>query len=249
MAMPRAGDDVSMKVDTPRAPQRGRPRRLELEQVLKAALAVGLQQLTMSAVAERLGVAKAVLYGYVANREELVRLAAAFASRHHDFPSDEGQPWSTWVLEYARALFETMTMEGELLETWLNGGQSPFVEVDAGELWLSVLTRRGFSGDEALQLRRAVSHIVIGAAAAAKRDRNLRAEGRPRAAGVKKALLSRTPEEAPLLRQFLNVFSREVNEHNWEYGLFILLKGVTVARDALALENGDSRHPFEALAF
>lgn len=234
-----------MKASASPTPRRGRPRRLELDQVLEAALAVGLQQLTMATVADRLGVAKAVLYGYVANREELVRLAAAFAARHHDFPEDHGQSWTIWTLEYARALFETMTMEGELLETWLNGGQSPVVEVDAAEMWLAAMTKRGFSGEEALQLRRAVSHVVIGAAASAKRDRRLRTEGRPRGVSMERALLSRTPEETPLLRQFLHVFAREVTEHSWEYGLYILLKGVTVARQALIVEDGDPKLPFD----
>ena len=236
-----------MKADVPRPSPRGRPRRLELEQVLEAALAVGLQQLTKAAVAERLGVGKAVLYGYVSTREELVQLATAFASRHHDFPADRGQPWPTWVVEYARALFEMLTMKGELLETWLSGGQSHLVEIDAGEMWLAALTKRGFSGEEALQLRHAVSHMVIGAAAAAKRDRTMRDEGKPRAASVKKALMSRAPEEAPLLRQFLPAFLLEVNDRNWEYGLFILLKGVIAGREARGIENSDTRRSFEEL--
>lgn len=238
-----------MNADVPRSSPRGRPRRLELEQVLEAALAVGLQQLTMAAVADRLGVGKAVLYGYVSNREELVRLATAFASRRHHFPADRGQPWPTWVLEYARALFEMLTMKGELLETWLSGGQSHFVEIDAGEMWLAALTTRGFSGEDALQLRHAVSHLVIGSAAAAKRDRTMHDEGRPRAASMKKALMSRAPEEAPLVRQFLPAFLVEVDDRNWEYGLFILLKGVIAGRDALGLESDDTRRCFDELAF
>jgi AcrR family transcriptional regulator len=225
--------------------RRGRPRKLELGQVIDAALAVGLQQLTMAAVAERLGVAKAVLYGYVANREELIRVATAHAARRLQYPEDHGQPWSTWILEDARALYEVMTMDGELLETWLNGGQSPHVEIDAGETWLRAMTSRGFSGEEALQLRRAVAHLVIGAAAASKRERALHVQGRPRGVTIKQAVANRAPEETPLLRQFLDVFAREVTEHNWEYSLYVLLRGVMAARDVLALRDGDSQLPFE----
>lgn len=232
-------------IDPSPAPRRGRPRRLELDQVIEAAFAIGLQQFTMAAVAERLGVGKAVLYGYVGSREELVQLATASASRRNRFPRDVGQSWTRWILEYSRALFELMTMEGQLLETWLSGGQSPLVEVDGAEMWLQALTSRGFSGEEALQLRRAVAHIVIGAAASMKRDRAWRAEGRPRGVSARKAVLGRPTEEMPLLSQFVDVFAREVTEHNWEFGLYLLLQGVTVAREALELCDGDSRSLFE----
>ena len=238
--------DTGLKAkEAVKALPRGRPRKLELGQVIDAALAVGLHQLTMAAVAEKLGVAKAVLYGYVKDRDELVRIASAKASRRLRNPEDNGQHWCSWILEDARALYEVLTMDGELLETWINGVQSPTLEVDSGESWLQAMTKRGFTGEEALQLRRIVAHLVIGAAAASKRDRTLRREGRSRSNIIKKSVLSRSPDEAVLLRQFIDVFGREVTETNWEYGLYILLHGVTVARQALALRDRDSQRPFE----
>lgn len=230
------------KESAPKRSKAGRPRRLRLDQLIEAALAIGLDKLTMAVLAERLGVAKAVLYGYVGSRKELVQLAAAQVLRHRRFPEDDGQPWSVWILEYARALFEVFTVDGQLLEFWLNGTQSLLVEVDTAELWLRTLTRRGFSGEEALQLRRAVAHLIIGAAASMKHDRALRENGRPRPVSAKKAVLGRSPEEELLLRQFLDVFAREVTEDNWEFGLFLLLQGVTTARKFL--EPGASDFPF-----
>lgn len=238
--------DARLKTkDAAKALPRGRPRKLQLNQVIDAALAVGLHKLTMAAVAEKLGVAKAVLYGYVKDRDELVRVASAHASRRLRNPQDNGQHWCSWILEDARALYEVLTMDGELLETWINGVQSPNLEIDSGESWLQAMTKRGFTGEEALQLRRIVAHIVIGAAAASKRDRTLRREGRSRLSALKKSVLSRSPEETVLLRQFIEVFGREVKEDNWEYGLYILLHGVSVARGALELRNGDSQRPFD----
>lgn len=211
---------------------------------MDAALAVGLHDLTMTAVAERLGVGTAVLYGYVGSRDELIELAAAHAVRRNIFPRDEGQPWSLWVLEYARALFEVLTMEGQLLESLLIGGHSPVLEIDAAELWLQVLTRRGFRGEAALQLRLAVSHLVIGAAGSRKRELALRTSGHPRPVSLRRAMLARGPDEIPLLRQFAEVFSREVNENNWEFSLFLILRGVAAERDCLDLRDGDSRDLF-----
>ena len=216
--------------------------------MLEAALAIGLNQLTMAAVAERLGVGKAVLYGYVANRAELVRLATAHTLRKHRFPGDDGQPWSLWVLEYARALFEVLTMEGDLLEAWMGGSQSTLVEVDSAEAWLRALTKRGFTGEEALQLRRSVSQIVIGAAASWKRDGILHAKGRPRQMSITKAVLDRPAAETDLLRQFIATFAREMTETGWEYTLYLLLRGVLADRDALAVSVEDTALPFADLA-
>lgn len=234
-----ASDDPGAPSPRPRP---GRPRRLHLHQVIDAALAVGLEKLTMAAVAEKLGVGKAVLYGYVASREELVQLAATHALSHHRFPTDCDQTWSVWILEYARALYEVMTSEGQLFESWLSGAQSPMVEVDAAELWLAALTRRGFSGEEALQLRRTVSQLVIGAAASLKHSRAWRQKGQPRPVSMKKAVSSRPHDELPLLREFFDVFAREPNEDSWEFGLFLLLQGVTTARAVLQSNARD--HPF-----
>jgi hypothetical protein len=138
-----------------------------------------------------------------------------------------------------------MTMEGNLFETWLAGEQSTLVEVDAAEMWLRALTARGFSGEEALQLRRSMAHIVIGAAASSKRDRTLREEGRPRPQSAKKAVLDRPPEETELLRQFVDIFSREVTDSNWEFTLFLLLRGVLLDRRALRIPIADASSPFD----
>lgn len=224
--------------------RRGRPRRLQLDQVLEAALAIGLQQLTMTSVAERLGVAKTVLYGYVSSREELVRHAATYASRRYRFPQDTGQPWMQWILEYAHALFEVLTMEGELLERWLSGEQSASLEVDAAEMWLRALTARGFSGEETLRLRRAVSHLVIGAAAAHKRDMAWRADGHPRPVSARKAVMDRPVQEVAMLREHLDLFAAEVTDESWEYELYLMLHGVNAARSVLMSESESARAMF-----
>lgn len=232
------------EADVTRPQKRGRPRRLTLDQVIEAALAVGLERLTMAAVADHLGVGKAVLYGYVKGRDELLQLARAQKVRRHSFPADHGQPWAQWVLEYARALFEVLTANGQLLETWLDGGQSSLLEIDAAENWLRTLTRQGFSGEAALQLRRAVSHIVIGAAASAKRDRSLMMDGRQRGASARQAISSRPVDETRMLRQHVDLFAQEVSEDNWEFALYIFLKGVAAAPDTLELNGALSRDLF-----
>lgn len=229
--MTTTAQDILHPAEKAEPVRRGRPRRLQIEQILEAALAVGLQHLTMSSVAERLGVGKAVLYGYVGSREELIRLAAAHAARRHRFPVDEGQPWDEWIIAYSKALFEVLTMDGELLETWLSGSQSLALEIDTAEMWLSVLTRRGFSGEAALHLRRAVSHLVIGAAAARRREMALRAQGNPRPLQARAAVRDRSAQEMPFLQQFAEIYGSEMTEASWLAEVRLLLRGAAADRD------------------
>lgn len=53
----------------------GRPARTSLSALLDAAVELGLDRFTLSAVAKRTGIAEATVYNYVSGRDELYRLA------------------------------------------------------------------------------------------------------------------------------------------------------------------------------
>lgn len=210
--------------------KRGRPRRLTIHQILDAAAAIGLDRLTMGGVAERLGVAKPVLYNYVSSRSELVELAAVRLLQQQRSPEDCGQSWSRYILEYARVQFEHLVVEGQLLESFLRGGYRPVVEIDDAEEWLRALTTRGFSGSEALHMRRAVNHVIVGGAAHYRHAQALRAAGLPRTESASEAVMCRPPEDVPLLREFVDVFALEPTLESWEYTLLVLLQGFAAIR-------------------
>ncbi len=60
----------------PEARRRGRPPRINRERIVEAAFELGIENLTMAAVAERLGVSHQSLYGWVRDRDELVDLVS-----------------------------------------------------------------------------------------------------------------------------------------------------------------------------
>lgn len=184
----------------------------------------------MASVAESLGVAKPVLYNYVSSRSELVELAAARLLQQQRAPEDHGQSWSRYILEYARVQFEHLVVEGQLLESFLRGGYRPVVEVDGAEEWLRALTARGFSGSEALHMRRAVSHVIVGSAAHFRHAQALKTAGLPRTESATEAVMRRPPEDVPLLREFVDVFAREPTAGSWEYTLLVLLQGFAAIR-------------------
>jgi len=187
----------------------GRPRRLSLEDVLDAGIAVGLENLTMAAVAERLGVRVTVLYNYVANRDELVRLASARVAHAHPFPTDNGQHWAIYVCEHSLALFGLLTGPGDILTSFMAGGQGPEVEIDRAEMCLSVLGERGIDPRDALILQRQLNEIVIGGAVNALHIQALETLGANYSALARRAVEARTETEIPLLKQITAVFAEK----------------------------------------
>jgi len=220
----------------------GRPRRLTIEQIVDAALAIGINKMTMQEVADHLGVGKPLLYNYVSSREELARMARAQATRKVGMPEDTGQCWATWILQYAAAVFDILTAEGDLLEAWIEGGSQPAVDVGSVIMWVEVLGRRGFSGTEALQLRSAVSHLVIGAAAANKHRLALRKGGRTYEEGVQAAFAQLSRQQVDTLSPYIEILSRDIEPGSWEFALYLLLRGVSQSRHLVGA-------PVQALPF
>lgn len=206
----------------------GRPRRLTLEQVLDAGLALGLDGLTMGAVADRLGVTITVLYGYVSGREELVRLAAARAAQDHDFPADAGQHWTLYVAGHAAALFSLLTGPGQLVAQYFAGGLGPEVELDRAEAWLEALAARGFHPRESLRLQRQMGEIVIGGAVTLMHMRSFEAAGGPFEEAAIRAMAKREEGEIPLLLSEHSMFSKR--EPVWQSTLALLLEAVATDR-------------------
>ncbi|MFG2095900.1 TetR/AcrR family transcriptional regulator [Streptomyces sp. NPDC048612] len=88
-----------------RSPRPGRPAVIDRDAIVAAALAMDQDQLTMQAVARRLGVATSALYRWVGGREELLDLVSAELSRRI-VPRREptADDWHDWLAELAHAI-------------------------------------------------------------------------------------------------------------------------------------------------
>ncbi|MEM9036049.1 MAG: TetR family transcriptional regulator [Actinomycetota bacterium] len=95
--------------DSPR-----RRRKLTRELVADAALEVGFEQLTMSRVAERLGVTHPALYHHVADRSDLVRLAADRVAAQVEWPPLDAD-WVAHLRAEAIVIFGVMVRHPGLL--------------------------------------------------------------------------------------------------------------------------------------
>ena len=219
---------IDITAPLPRKKASGRPRRLTIEQVLEAGLAIGLDRLTMGAVADRLGVRITVLYGYVANKDELVRLVATRASQTFTFPKDEGQAWQIYAAAHAQALFALLTGPGQFLLQYVSGGQGPELEIDRVEAWLEVMTGKDFTAQEALHIYRQLGGVVVGGAVTELHMQALQKAGVTYQEAAHRAMAMRGDDQAPLLSSVFEDFAQQAPV--WRQSLVVLLQSVTAAR-------------------
>ena len=117
--------------------------------IARAAYEIGLDRVTMKAVADRLGVSVPGLYHHVEGRDDLMRLGAEYSAAQIQVPVDHGQHWTAWLLEWARYSHDAFVAQPALLGQFLNGSlgvERMVTHVDAA---IGVLTRQGFSVTEA----------------------------------------------------------------------------------------------------
>jgi hypothetical protein len=177
----------------------GRPRRLTLEAVVDAAAGLGIDRIEMTAVAERLGIGVATLYGYVDGRDHLVRLVADRVSRRDDIV-DRGQSWQDAVREHAAKIFEIYAAWPELVTQTMAATVSNQVETAPMEGFLALLLDRGLSPQDAIGLFYETNQIVIGAAIGLAYRRALDAKLGGYAAMLRGVLAQHPDEALPALR-------------------------------------------------
>lgn len=80
-------------------PRLGRPPTFTADDVVDAGAAVGLAELTVSAVAERLGVSVPAIYRHVTDRDDLARRVAQRLLADLALPADAGQDPADYLVE------------------------------------------------------------------------------------------------------------------------------------------------------
>jgi len=130
--------------------KRGRPARISRRQVVGAAVDlardVGLENVQMATVAERLGVRPSALNYHVVDRQELLE-AAANELADLRFP-DGWKPspradWRTWIRAYATA-FRAMLLAQPQLAPYIKLGPDKAASLEDVDEFLGVLDRAGF---------------------------------------------------------------------------------------------------------
>jgi AcrR family transcriptional regulator len=164
---------MTATVATSAAPRRkaGRPPRISRAMIAAAAHELGLEGLTLKAVADHLGVSVAALYHHVSGKEDLMRVAAEESTRAIPLPVDRGQHWAQWLLDWANYNFTVFTAQPGLLGQYLEGAIQPESVVQNLEAILSVLVREGFSVQDANAAYELVTSCALGAVVGTRWER------------------------------------------------------------------------------
>ena len=203
----------------------GRPARLDRDMIAHAAYEIGLDRVTMKAVADQLGVSVPGLYHHVEGRDDLMQLAAEYSASRIHLPADHGQTWPEWLLEWSRVSYRAFLSQPELLVQSMRGSMSVermFVHVDAV---IGFLMRHGFTPVEARDAYTLVSRCAIGAAISEIRQN---ASGRGLLAEYHRVLSSHDPDELPNLRRLVAVMQDD--GPTFEEQICTVLVGIAVRR-------------------
>lgn len=197
--------------------------------IARAAYEVGLDRVTMKAVAERLGVSVPGLYHHVEGRDDLMRLAAEYSTSQIQVPVDHGQHWTDWLLEWAQYMHRAFVAQPELLNQFLHraiGVERIVANVDS---MLAVMLRHEFDPHEAMDAYVQVSESAIGAALSDIREAEGAREGRPDVVEYHRAIAMVGPGELTSLRR-LATESRVNPRPTFDDRICTVLVGVAVRR-------------------
>lgn len=144
---------------------RGRPPRVDRDAIAVAALEIGLEHVSVRAVADRLGMSVPGLYHHVTGRDDIVQLAVEHSMRDLPLPDDTGQHWSLWLWDYARFVHDALVDDPEIIGHLLAGEINVEREAEHRRRVVALLRSRGFTTREAEAAYRDVQTGALGAAA------------------------------------------------------------------------------------
>lgn len=139
----------------------GRPRRLELDAILRAAAQIEPEDLSMLGLARHIGVPLSTLYHYVRSREDLLSRLGRDLLAALELPP-QNLHWAEWLFRYASALRALMLRYPGRISYINPAKPGTPTSLEHVETALGVLTRGGFSPREAISALRAVMNEVFG---------------------------------------------------------------------------------------
>lgn len=207
----------------------GRPARIDRDAIAEAVLTLGLDGISMKAVADHLGVSVPGLYHHVANRRELLLLAAERSMARVAPPEDRGQHWDEWLREWARHVYTSFVDAPEILAHFMSGELAWESMVDVIDSVLRVLGRAGFEASDAMSAFDTVALYAVGAAAHEIRRRGAAAAGRSTLAELHRLTASRPPDELAGVRALLAQPPIHIDQ-DFEEQLTTVLVGIAARR-------------------
>lgn len=216
-----SGDAAAARV------RRGRPARINREQIVAAALGVPPAALTMQAVADVLGVDRKSVKYHIGNRETLLALmaSAVFEAEFDRVPPPVDGDWRDVLRWYAYRARNAITQLG-VHDAFPMEGAIGLAALDQAEFVLHALVDAGFAVEQAGRAANTIAELALSAA----RDSLLRA-GRgmhPQHEEALAAIHIGDGNTYELLQQVLAAMSAEPDEDaQLEFNLDVVIAGLT----------------------
>jgi AcrR family transcriptional regulator len=217
----------------------GRPPRINRQMIAEAAHEIGLDGLTLKAVADHLGVSIAALYHHVSSKHDLMREAAEYSATRVPLPEDRGQHWAVWLYEWAAYNRDAFLAQPGLLTQFLDGAISAESIAGNVDAVLGLLVRQGFSILDANAAYELVTSCALGMSVMAIREREAERSGRPLRDVTAAVLDQSAPDELPHLRA---LFDEVVGQGRQPFHVAI---GTVLC--GIALREGEDWEPIQAM--
>ena len=146
--------------DRPRRRPRGRPPAIDRDRIVSAARKLGVEGLTMRAVADELGVSDAALYYHFESRDALISAVVDVNVQAAPFPKDRGQEWQSWMVEFAEALRRILAAHPGSARFAAMSGPVSSEQIRLVARAVGVLQRAGFDEYEAAMIYSLITNFV-----------------------------------------------------------------------------------------
>jgi AcrR family transcriptional regulator len=195
---------------------------------LAAAAQMTAAELSMPALAARMGVSVQALYRHVSGRDEVLRLLNRERLARMDVPPLDRRHWSAWLLDYARAWRAALLRcPGSISHVDIGAPGTP-TSLDHAERALEVLVNAGFSDGEALETFHLLGRFMSGWVTGELEYEAAARLGNPYRRFYEE-LATRRPDEVPIMHR---LSLRWPPPDAFEEALRTLLAGVAVRRRA-----------------
>lgn len=200
------------KQGAPGANQFGRPRLLTHDEILDAAVAMGLENLTMKKLAGELGVGTATLYQYFENRQALTRAAAVHNLSDLPLPEDTGQHWAIFCRDYVNVISTLLAENPSFLQSYQHSDYGFEVHFRLIETFLEAMSARGLEPEAAMELFNMIGMVAFAGAVEMTRQREFDYFDESMAEAAKRQFTRLDEGQFPLTQASLGIFTRDPEE-------------------------------------
>lgn len=204
----------------------GRSAGIDTRQIVEAARGLEPDELTMQAVAGRLGVDRTAVNYHVKDRDSLLQLVArdAFASRFAEFAYPVDADWREGCAAYARALRDALVATGALVEYIRYDAPGGLDLLRPAEMMIESMVRAGFTTSQVARAALMLANIAMSSA----RDQVFASDehGHPQPQILAEVLRRQPAGDFPAMRHIMEEGQADYADDQLDFCLRVFILGL-----------------------